>query len=131
MTALRLAPPILALSVLAAHFLRSGGLAIPALIGVLIVLLLTVGRRWVARTAQGVLAAGTAVWIWTTIDLVQLRIAEERPYLRLVLILGGVALCTLLSALAFQTRALLARYKAGRKEDGEGEGSSKTVPTHR
>jgi hypothetical protein len=47
------------------------------------------------------------------------RQAQGLPWLRLALILGLVALCTLLSALVFKTKGLKARYNLAPKEQGE------------
>jgi hypothetical protein len=43
--------------------------------------------------------------------LVQERIAAGTPYLRLASILAAVAIFTLLAALAFRSRRMVARYR--------------------
>ena len=101
--------PALALLLLAAHFLHAGLEPIAAL-GLLLVGLLFVPRPWAARTLQAVLAAGTIEWLLTAWTLARLRAGHDQPYLRLVVILGGVAMFTAVAAALFQHRALRARF---------------------
>ncbi|MDL2718775.1 MAG: hypothetical protein PT977_13565 [Acidobacteriota bacterium] len=100
--ALRLVPAVLALLVLGAHFLRAGNLALVAatLGGVSI---LFVGRPWAARTVQGALLLGVLEWVRTLALLAGERRAAGAPYLRMTLILAGVAILTALSLLAFRS----------------------------
>ena len=109
MTALLLTPVVLSVLVLGAHFLRGGHTAIVLLI-LLTLPLLAVRRPWVRRVVQGVLVLGALEWVRTLVSLVQLRMALGQPYARMAVILGAVALVTLLSALVFETRRLRARY---------------------
>lgn len=118
MNLLRLLPVILSMLVLTAHFYRAGHLLLAG--GALLALgLLFIRRPLTARLMQGLLAAGAIEWLLTAIRLVMSRQAQGLPWLRLALILGLVALCTLLSALVFRTGGLKARYNLPPKERGD------------
>jgi hypothetical protein len=105
--------PALALLLLAAHLLHAG-LWFPATLAVLLLALLAVPRPWAARTLQIVLAVAVAEWLLTAYGLAQTRMAHGQPYLRLILILGGVAAFSALAAAAFQLPAMKARFGLGR-----------------
>lgn len=105
----RLTPVIFSLLLLVAHFYRAGQLVFAGA-ALLSLSLLFIRRPWAARLMQVLLVAGAAEWLFTAIGLVMSRQAQGLPWLRLALILGMVALCTLLSALVFQTGRLKSRY---------------------
>ena len=109
-TFLAYTPIVLSYLLLGAHFLRYqnwlGVAAALVLIG-----LLLVRRPWVARLAQLALVLSAAEWVWTTLQLVDLRAAHGQPYTRMAIILSVVALWTLLSALLFQLPALKRVYR--------------------
>jgi hypothetical protein len=109
MTTLLLLPPALALALLGAHFYRAAQWPLVA-VCLLLVTLLALPRRWVAWLVQAGLALGALEWLWTAAIFVQQRQALGRPWLRLALILGGVALLTALAALVFRSRRLQRRY---------------------
>jgi len=69
---------------------------------------------------QGLLVAGAGEWLATAVGLVMFRQALGLPWLRLAIILGLVALCTLLSALVFKTSGLKSRYLLLPGEQGGG-----------
>lgn len=104
--------PALALLLLAAHFFHAGAGFIAALC-ILLIALLFVPRAWAGRLVQVVLAAGAVEWILTACTLADLRMQRGQPYVRLVVILGAVALVTALAAAAFQHPALRARFGFG------------------
>jgi hypothetical protein len=109
-TFLYLCAPALAFVVLAAHFLRAGnwvGIAVCAVV----MGLLFVPRRWAARAIQGALLLAAIEWLRLTVALVLARQAMGEPFLRLALILGGVALFTAISALVLQTKRVRARFR--------------------
>lgn len=101
--------PVLALLLLGAHFVHAGLLPV-AVACVAAVALLWVRRPWAARALQVLLAIGAIEWVLTAASLAQMRIAHQQPYLRMLLILGGVAILTVLAALAFQHPALARRF---------------------
>jgi hypothetical protein len=100
-----LALPGLALLLLAAHLVHAGWLPLAG-VALLLIGLLFVRRAWAARALQVVLAAATVEWSLTAYSLARLRLEHGQPYLRLVLILGTVALLTASAAAAFQHPAL-------------------------
>jgi glucose dehydrogenase len=101
--------PGLALLLLAAHLMHAGWLPLAGL-ALLLIGLLFVRRPWAARTVQAVLAIATIEWVLTAYGLAQLRLGHGQPYLRLVLILGSVALFTAVAVAAFQHPALRTRF---------------------
>jgi hypothetical protein len=104
--------PVLALLLLGAHFMHAGLLPL-AILAVLLIGLLAVRRPWAARTVQAILGVAVIEWVLTAITRAQIRMGHDEPYLRLVLILGGVALFTALAAAIFQHRVLRARFRLG------------------
>ena len=104
--------PALALLLLGAHFMHAGLMPV-AIVAVLLIGLLAVPRRWAARTVQVILALGVIEWVLTAITRAQMRMTHDQPYLRLVLILGVVALFTAIAAAVFQHPKLRARFGLG------------------
>jgi len=101
---------VISLLLLAAHFLRFGDTVAVSCIVALIVLLF-VPRWWVARLMQFVLAFGALQWLMTLATLIQARAAQGQPWLRLAIILGAVAIITVIAGLLFQTRELKTYYR--------------------
>ena len=97
MTALCLSLPAIALLTLGAHFFRAGQLS-----GVFVCLallgLLALRRRWAWGLLQAALVLGALEWLWTASEFAQERMALGRPWARMALILGAVALLTLAAA---------------------------------
>jgi hypothetical protein len=112
MLLVRLSLPLLALLLLAAHFYRAGWLPLAALCAAL-TLLLAVPRPWAARTVQAALVLGAIEWLRALAAFASMRIAAGQPYLRLALILGGVAAFTLAAAWVFRHRSLRSRFRLG------------------
>ncbi|CAG4885273.1 conserved protein of unknown function [Georgfuchsia toluolica] len=110
MTGLLFLPVVLSLIVLGAHFLREGNLIMVA-VALVIIGLVFVRRRWAAYTVQTALLLGAAEWVRTLVERVAARFEAGQPVLRLVLILGGVALVTALSTLVFRTARLKRWYE--------------------
>jgi hypothetical protein len=101
MTALLFAAPFLSFLVLGAHFLREGAWVATGACGVL-ALLLAWRKPAVQRLIQAALLAGTFEWVWTAMTIAQQRMADGRPWARMALILGVVALVTAASILAVE-----------------------------
>ena len=95
---LRSLPLLLSAVLMAAHFLRTGGL-VPAGLSLCAPLLLLVPGTWPRRVLQGLLLLGALEWVRTAWVLASFRLAGGEPVGRMLLILGGVALFTALSAL--------------------------------
>jgi len=110
----RLIPVTLSLLVLGAHFLRAGS---PGLVAASVsaIGLLLVPRAWVPRVMTVALLVGAGTWAHTAIDLARIRASLGEPYLRMALILGGVALFTAASPLLFLLRSVRARFDRGRE----------------
>lgn len=103
-------PIVLSLVVLGAHFMRYGStLGVIGAAGLIV--LLFVRQWWVARVVQIALVLGAIEWLHTLYEMLQLRMAFDQPYMRLVLILGTVIAVTLASALLFQTKDLKKIYR--------------------
>jgi hypothetical protein len=102
----------IALLLLAAHFFHAQ-VGLVAALCILLIALLFVPRAWAGRLVQVVLAAGAVEWILTAYTLADMRMQRGQPYLRLVVILGAVALLTALAAAAFQHPALRSRFGFG------------------
>ena len=92
---------VLALLILAAHFLRFGKMvfvgACLAAIG-----LLAVRRRWAQRLLQIILSGGFLLWLVLLINFVEQRQLRGVPWGRLAVILGAVALVNLWGAFLLQ-----------------------------
>lgn len=117
MTALKHLPVILSALLLGAHFSRAGLMPL-ALAIVLFPAILLTRRAWVARLMQFVLIVGAAEWVRTLLVLVAARRDVGQPWTRLAIILGCVALFTLVSGLAFSfSSALRERYGMDRKDE--------------
>lgn len=112
MTFLALLPIGLSILVLAAHFYRAGDVVLFAA-ALLLLTLTAVPKRWAARALQAALLLGSVEWLRTAAHFVSERQAAGRPWVRLAVILGSVALVSALSALLFKTRALRERYRLG------------------
>ena len=82
---------------IAAHFLRAGIHPLVVL-GLVFPWLLLAGTRFATRTVQILLVLAAAEWVHTLLVIAAQRHADGQPWLRMALILGGVALFTLLSA---------------------------------
>ena len=110
MNFIKLLPVTLSFLLLAAHFYRAGQI-IFVLVSLCLIVLMALRQYWVPRVTQVALLLGAAEWLHTLFKFVQVRMAYELPWTRLALILGGVALFTLMSALVFQSQALRLRYR--------------------
>lgn len=97
---------------LSAHFMRWGEIG-PALTCIASLSLLFIRKRWVPTVLTIGLIGGGLLWIRSAIDLVQMRLSVDAPWLRLALILGAVAAATLLATLIFRTKTMRARFQAG------------------
>jgi hypothetical protein len=115
MVAFQLLPVVLSLLVLGAHFLRAGR-PLLLLVVLLVLALLFVRRRWAARVVQVTLSLGALAWIRALVVLASLRLHTGEPVRRLVLILGTVAVVSLLSAWLMQVGALRRVYRLDRDD---------------
>ncbi|MBU0528146.1 hypothetical protein KKF86_00070 [bacterium] len=109
MIIIRLLPVLFSFLILSAHFFRQDLLFLSILF-LIIPFLLLITRTWVARSIQVILIIGAIEWIRTLSTYVIQRQAVGAPYIRLIIILGIVALFTGLSALVFRSKVLKKRY---------------------
>ena len=109
MNFLRLLPVLISFLLLGAHFLRAGHVFIVSVL-LLIFLLLIIRKSWVPRVIQLTLLLGAVEWLRTLVSIAQIRHDFGMPWARMAVILGAVALFTLLSGLVFRSRALRDRY---------------------
>lgn len=110
MNLLRLLPVIFSALIMSAHFSRAYQNEL-AIVCLLLPFLLFIRKQWIARVFQILLVIGGFVWIKTAWTMAQIRQAHGDSWIRLVIILGIVALFTGLSALVFQTSSLKKRYQ--------------------
>ena len=90
-------PAILSCLLLAAHFLHAN--LIPAVAVSLLLPFFLIGRRYtLVRLVQFALMAGALEWLHTAYVLIGERQAESRPWTRLAVIMIGVELFTIVSA---------------------------------
>ena len=73
--------------------------------------LLAVRRPWSPRVLQVLLLVGAAEWVRTAAALAEIRLATGMPWVRMVMILGGVTLFTALSAWVFEAAPLRRFYR--------------------
>jgi hypothetical protein len=112
MKILILSPVILSLLILSAHFYRAE-IYLFSLTCIVFTFLLFIKRSWIARLIQLMLVLGSLEWIRTLYFFAEERKVMGEPWTRLVIILGGIALFTALSALIFQIRSMKEHYKIG------------------
>jgi hypothetical protein len=113
-----LIPVFISLLLLAAHFLRYGNILFMALL-LLVIPLLAIRKKWVVLLFRILLFLGAVEWVRTIWTLVAIRMEFEKPYLRMAVILGVVALFTALSAFVFNSKRLRNRFSE--PEDNETE----------
>jgi len=112
MTALVPLPAVLACLLVAAHALRSGDMGLlAACLGV--AGLLFSRRAFVRLIAIPLLCGAALFWAHTALDLSAMRRAFGEPWLRLALILGGVAAFHLGAALVMTLPAAVRRFSRG------------------
>ena len=115
---LRIALYVAAAALFGAHFLRSGNIAATALC-LLLPLLFFWRRRWILVLLQAMAYGAAAAWLYVAKQLVELRWQMGRPWLAAAVILGTVALFTLLAGLLLNSRVVRAHYPARRGLDAD------------
>jgi len=101
---------------LGAHFLRAGNFLMVAVCAAA-PLLFFYRRRWSLIALQVLAYCASATWIAVAIDLVQMRQQLGQRWTAAAIILGSVALYTLISGLLLNSRRITARYPY--REPGE------------
>ena len=95
---------------LAAHFGRAGFYGLQYL-SILMPFLLFWKSKIAARIIQVYLVLGGLEWIRITIHYIKIRMETDEPWLRLMFILGTVAILTMATALVFRSKSMKERYK--------------------
>jgi len=88
---------ILSSLLLGAHFLRSEGVGL-AVAAAMVPALLLIRQRWSTQVVGILMIAGGAEWLRTLVGIAAIRVQHDQPWLRMALILGGVALLSWLAA---------------------------------
>lgn len=107
--ALRMVLFMIAAALTAAHFFRAGSYALVAL-SLATPLLFLLKRRWSLILLQLAAYGATLNWLLVIVLLVQMRQQVGRPWATAALILGAVALLTLLAGLLLNSRSMRQRY---------------------
>lgn len=109
MNVIRLFPVIFSFILLGAHFSRQDFPTL-SILCFLIPLLLFIKRTWVIKLTQIFLVLGSIEWIRSIFYYINQRQELGESYIRLVIIIGIIALFTGLSALVFKNQSLKERY---------------------
>lgn len=106
---LRISLFVIAASLMAAHFFRIGNFV---LLGLCLAtpLLFLYKSRWSLILLQCAAYLATASWLAAAMELVQFRQQIDRPWTVAALILGSVALFTLVAGALLNARSLRERY---------------------
>lgn len=107
-------PVILSLVLVAAHLLRAGNV-LSAGAALLAIALLFVRRAWAVQLLQVILGLATIEWVRALVGLTRQRMQMGEPWVRLVVILGAVAVLTALSLAALFTRRASEHYRMRRR----------------
>ena len=116
MNIIRLLPIFISSLLIAAHFLRSGMLFLVCC-SLAFPFFLLFPKKWAARTVQFCLLVAMLEWLRTMFNIVSQRIDIGMPWVRLVIIMGSVALLTGASACIFLMKSLRDRYELGNRID--------------
>ena len=107
--ALRVSLYVVAALLLGAHFLREANLVAVALCAAAPLLFLW-KQRWVPVVLQVLAYGAAAIWVITAVHLIDQRMLEGRGWTVAAIILGSVALLTLLAGLLLNARVIRERY---------------------
>lgn len=115
MILLRLLPVIISTLLSAAHVMRFNG-PIRAMTVLGILLTLFIRKPWIIRLWQVLLTFATLKWVTIAIELVQMRIAFEMPYLWLAVILIAVITFNAFAIIWMQNEKIRVFYSVIEKE---------------
>lgn len=100
---------VLCLLILGAHFLRDGN-TLAMLLSTATPFLLLIKKRWALTSVQIILVISAIIWIDTTYILIEQRMANGAPWIRMAAILVSVACLTLYSAIMLNSSEIKERY---------------------
>ncbi len=103
-------PIILSSLLIAAHFIRYD-FKLMAIFCLLLPALLLFRRTWVPKVITTFLLLYSIEWVRTMVSLVEQYKLQERPFLKLVIILLSVIVFTLLSSAVFKSQTMKNRYQ--------------------
>ena len=103
---------------LGAHFMR-GSEPFLTIVCILTPFILLIKKRFSLILVQVMAYAGGSVWIYTIIEIARRRIEYGQPWIRMAIILGAVALITVLAGLLLNSRKMKEKYPLN-KETGDG-----------
>jgi len=106
---LRVILTIFAWLLLAAHYSRVDNIPF-MILSLLIPLLFFIRRKWALLSLQMLTYAGALVWIQTTVTYARQRAMAGESWLRLALILGAVALFTIITGLLLNSKKMGKKY---------------------
>lgn len=106
---------ILSCLLLGAHFLRGGHLVLMVLC-LIIPSLLLIKKRWSLIIVQIFLFVGTWIWIRTAIIIIHERMILGIPWGKIVIIIGPIAIFTLLAGLLLNSQVVRKRYPPNTKK---------------
>jgi len=107
--AVRISLFVIAASLLATHFFRVSNFLLVAL-SLAAPLLFLYKRRWSLILLQFTAYCATATWLGVAVELIQFRQQLGRPWAAAAIILGAVALFTLVAGLLMNSRCMRERY---------------------
>ncbi len=110
MNAVKLMPVYISALLLGSHFMRLGYYPL-VIFAILFPFILFVKKRWSSRSVQIILIFGSLEWIRTLYFYLAEREAHGESWIRLFVIIGSVALFTMLSSLVFMFKSLKEVYK--------------------
>lgn len=105
MNILRLLPVILSFLLLAAHFSRAD-MNLMVVVSLIPLVFLFLKKQWVPSLMRILLMLAAVEWLRAMVTYIIARKAAGEPWLRLLFILGGVALFTAASMLVFRNKKL-------------------------
>jgi len=104
-------PLVISCLFLGAHFLRSGSF-IFSLLCLLMPFLLLIKKRWILYLIQIFIYIGGGIWLNTAIFLMRKRLTMGLPWHKPVIILGAIAVFTVLSGLLLNLKGVKEKYPA-------------------
>jgi len=107
---LRIVLFVVAAALTAAHFFRAGNHGLVAL-SLATPLLFFYRKRWSLMLLQLAAYGATLNWLLAMVLLIQMRQQVGRPWTTAAVILGSVALLTLLAGLLLNSRSVRERYR--------------------
>jgi ferredoxin len=107
---------ILSVLLISAHYLRGGNFAILAF-WILTPGLLFLRRRWATWMFQILLLIAAVIWINAAIEIAEIRVMTGKPYFRMLIIIGSVALISTAASILLNRRKFADKWHKAGKHD--------------